>query len=145
MPADSRTPAEEMAPAEKAAPAEETAPAAPARAGNWPGWAAFREQLKSAVSVADFSFLGNPAMVCGSWDGHELTLWADSDFIRGLVDKPPIVSAVGRMAQQVMGCPARVTVRTGKPPEQGDQAGEESPLDALDAFLSDNEDSVIVE
>ena len=145
VPADSRTPAEEMAPAEKAAPAEEPAPAAPARAGNWPGWAAFREQLKSAVSVADFSFLGNPAMVCGSWDGHELTLWADSDFIRSLVDKPPIVSAVGRMAQQVMGCPARVTVRTGKPPEQGDQAGEESPLDALDAFLSDNEDSVIVE
>ena len=49
------------------------------------------------------------------------------------------------MAQQVMGCPARVTVRTGKPPEQGDRAGAESPLDALDAFLSDNEDSVIVE
>ncbi len=114
---------------------------------HWPGWAALREQLKRAMDVGDFVFLGNSAMVEGSWDGRELTLWTANDFIRDQMNKPAITGAVAQIAQQLMGGPVHVAARTGKAPADEPQkaaASQEEP-DALEAFLNDNQGNVIVE
>ena len=113
----------------------------------WPGWPALREQLKSAMEVGDFVFLGNSAMVEGSWDGRELTLWTANDFIRDQMSKPAVTGAVAQMAQQLMGGPVHVAVRTGKAPVDAPQeaAGSQEEPDALEAFLKDHQGNVIVE
>ena len=137
--------------ADKAAPEEpareEPRPAAGQEALRWPGWSALRDQLKSAMDVGDFVFLGNSAMVEGGWDGRELTLWACNDFIRDRVNQPAVTGAVARMAQRLMGGPVRVAVRVGKAPADGpkDAAPAEEEPDALEAFLSGSQDNVTVD
>ena len=137
--------------ADKAAPEEpareEPRPAAGQEALRWPGWSALRDQLKSAMDVGDFVFLGNSAMVEGGWDGRELTLWACNDFIRDRVNQPAVTGAVARMAQRLMGGPVRVAVRVGKAPADGpkDAAPAEEEPDALEAFLSGSQGNVTVD
>lgn len=120
-------------------------------AGNWPGWSAFRDQLKAMIPVSDFSFLGNPAMTEGGWDGKTLTLWTANDFVRGMLDKVSITRPIAELAQRIMGIPVRVAVQAGRAPEQtvvpapAAPAQPEEGLDALDAFLAGNQGNIIIE
>ena len=145
-PAEQTKPEEPEPEAGKAA-REESRPAAGQAALRWPGWSALRDQLKSAMDVGDFVFLGNSAMVEGGWDGRELTLWACNDFIRDRVNQPAVTGAVARMAQRLMGGPVRVAVRVGKAPEDGpkDAVPAEEEPDALEAFLSGSQGNVTVD
>lgn len=145
-PAEQTKPEEPEPEAGKAA-REESRPAAGQAALRWPGWSALRDQLKSAMDVGDFVFLGNSAMVEGGWDGRELTLWACNDFIRDRVNQPAVTGAVARMAQRLMGGPVRVAVRVGKAPADGpkDAVPAEEEPDALEAFLSGSQGNVTVD
>ena len=123
---------------------------APAAGGNWPGWPAFREQLKGVLAVSDYSLIGSDAMAQGRWDGRELTLWVANGFLKTMLDKPAFLQSVAELARRVTGVPARVTVKEGTP-TAGDaptgEASREAPpaLDALDEFLAQGGSHIIVE
>ena len=123
---------------------------APAAAGSWPGWPAFREQLRSVLDISDYSLISSDAMAQGRWDGQELTLWVANSFLKTMLDKPDFVQSVAEAARRVTGVPARVSVKEGTPPT-GDapavDAGGSAPpvLDALDAFLARGGNNITVE
>jgi len=119
---------------------------APAAGGRWPGWPVVRDQLKVVMPVSDFSFLGNSAMVDGSWDGQTVTLWAVNDFIRDMLDKPAITTPVAKTVSRIVGVTARVAVKVGNAPKEviaPPPADEEE--DALEAFLAGGGTNIIVE
>ena len=122
----------------------------PAAEGTWPGWPAFREQLKHVMDISDYSLVSSDAMAQGRWDGREFTLWVANSFLKTMLDKPAFLQSVAETAQRVTGVRARVSVKEGAPPT-GDtptgEAGTEAPpaLDALDAFLAQGGSHIIVE
>ena len=131
----------ESRPAPPPQPAAEEPPAPQAPAGGWPGWPAFRERLRGLLAVSDYSFLGNSAMAEGRLDGHRLTLWAVNDFLRDMLDKPAITRPMAQLCQDLTGTACQVEVKVGKAPPE--EAAPE--VDALDAFLAQAGDNIIVE
>ena len=133
-------------PAPEAKPAARPAPQ-PASAGSWPGWNAFKEALRPAIPVSDFSFF---SMCGGSFDGRTVTLWTANDFIRDMLSKPAITGPVAKTAERLLGVPVRVNVATGTAPaETAPAAPVSQPLegeeDALEAFLAGSLGNIIVE
>ena len=132
-------------------PKVETPPGpSPAAGGSWPGWPAFREQLKGVLAVSDYSLISSDAMAQGRWDGQKLTLWVAVDFLKTALDKPAFLQSVAELARRVTGVPARVVVKEGKPPAEtvpaGKTAGQALPApDALDAFLARGAENITVE
>ncbi|MDE6260602.1 MAG: hypothetical protein K2M42_07035, partial [Oscillospiraceae bacterium] len=118
----------------------EQIPAPQASAGGWPGWPAFREQLKGELAVSDYSFLSNSAMAEGRFDGSRLTLWVANDFLRDMLDRPAITRPMGSLCQKLTGVAHQVEVKMGKAPPEDAPA-----MDALDAFLAQAGDNIIVE
>ena len=128
-------------------PKEDTQPA-PGSGGNWPGWPAFRKRLKSVLAVSDYSLISSDAMAQGRWDGRELTLWVANSFLKTMLDKPVFVQSVAEAARQMTGVPARVSVKEGTAPaEDTPGAAAQAPQlpDALDAFLAQAGDNIVVE
>jgi len=142
-PAPAAKPAEEAKPVEMK-PVTEAPKAAPA-AGRWPGWPVVRDRLKAVMPVSDFSFLGNSAMVDGSWDGQTVTLWAVNDFIRGMLDKPAVTTPVAKTVSRIVGGTVRVEVKVGNAPREVIAPPPAEEEDALEAFLADAGDNIIVE
>lgn len=89
------------------------------------------------MNVADFCFVGNPAMVTGSVEGDTVTLWADTEFVKGFIDKPEILTVVANEAQTLMGRPVHAVVRVGQAPAQPAPSAAPAPEahDALDDLL----------
>ena len=120
----------------------------PAVGENWPGWPVLREALKPEIGMGDYIFLSNPDMVGGCLEGDTLTLWAVNDFIKGMIDKQAILEKVTVKGAQLAGRPIRVAVKVGAaPPEQpgGAFPPAEGEVDALEAFLAEGFDNLIVE
>lgn len=145
---------EPTAPAPRTEPEREPGPEptlvtrhAAAPASGWPGWNAVRDALKSALPVSDFSFVGMTGMCEGRCDGNTVTLWTANDFVRDMLDKPPITSVVARTVQGMMGVPVHVTVRTGTAPADRivSTAADDREEDALEAFLAGGQGNIIVE
>ena len=117
---------------------------------SWPGWPAFREQLKSVLDISDYSLISSDAMAQGRWDGRELTLWVANGFLKTMLDKPAFVRSVAETAQRVTGVPARVSVKEGAAPAEdipvgGNDGPAPAAFDALDAFIARAGDNIIVE
>ena len=128
-------------------PTPQPVPKAPA-GGSWPGWPALRDALKPEIGMGDYIFLSNPDMVGGCLEGDTLTLWANNDFIKGMIDKQTILDKVARKGAQLAGHTIHVAVKVGiAPPEQigGNPAPTEGEVDALEAFLAEGFDNLIVE
>ena len=121
----------------------------PGLGGGWPGWPAFRERLKGVLAVSDYSLIGSDAMAQGRWDGRELTLWVANGFLKSMLDKPAFLRCVAEETQRATGVPARVSVKEGAAPTgdapAGEAGGAPPVLDALDAFLAQAGDHIIVE
>ena len=115
------------------APAESAADAAAPAVS----WDALRARLERVMNVADFCFVGNPAMVTGSVEGDTVTLWADTEFVKGFIDKPEILTVVANEAQTLMGRPVHAVVRVGQAPAQPAPSAAPAPEahDALDDLL----------
>lgn len=100
-------------------------------------WANLRSRLEKTLNVADFCFIGNPTMVTGSIQGDTVTLWADTEMVRGLIDKPDITAAVSETAQNMLGRAMHTVVKVGKAPEQPAPSLEcNQEYDALEEFLA---------
>lgn len=122
------------------------APPQPAVQG-WPGWPAFREQLKGRLAVSDYSFLSNPAMAEGRFDGGQITLWVANDFLRDMLGKPAITQPMAQLCQALTGAVCRIAVKVGPaPPEEpAAPSAPAPPQDALEAFLAQAGDNITVE
>ena len=132
-------------PAPTSVPAAE--PSAPAPAGGALGdfWPEMVASLKGKVPMGEYSFLSNRAMVKGAVDGPILTLWVQNDFIKGMISKPGILSAVTEAAKALPGGPYRTAVSVGTAPEPPAPAvGEHDKLDDLLA-LGGELDGIITE
>ena len=115
---------------------------APAGQGNGGSWNTLRAKLEKTLSVADYCFIGNASMVEGTIDGDLVTLWADSEMVRGIIDKPDILTTVAETARTMLGRAVHVAVKVGKAPAQSAAAVSvpmEPEVDALEAFLNDNQ------
>ncbi len=111
----------------------------------WPGWPTFREQLKAKLAVSDYSFISNPAMAEGRFDGRQLTLWTANDFLRDMLDRPAITRPMAELCQAFTGMAHTVAVKVGKAPPEAAPAPQAAPVDALDAFLAQGGPNITVE
>ena len=109
-------------------------------------WPALVAGLRGKVGMAEYPFLSNPAMVQGVLEGEKLTLWADSDMTKTLLNKSTVLDLVGKAASARMGMPIHVAFQVGKPPVSTAQAAPAQPGDALDALIADSAafDNIIV-
>ena len=140
-------PAAQPAPAVQAAPdpapaVREEAPA-PGVSG-WPGWDGFREQLKGALAVSDYSFLSNPAMAEGRFAGGQLTLWVANDFLKDMLSRPDITRPMAQLCHKLTGSSRQVEVKVGAAPAE-ETPGPSPAADPLEAFLSRGGGNIIVE
>ena len=146
VPAREGTPVSEPAPVQAPVPAAE--PAVPAASAAWPGWPVLRDALQPDIGMGDYVFLSNPDMVGGCLTDDKLTLWACNEFIKGMIDKQAILEKVARKAAQLAGRPVRVEVKVGQAPAESLQPGpaaDDGEFDALEAFLAEGHDNLIVE
>ena len=129
-----------------AAPPESAPEPAPQNAPGWPGWPSFRERLRGLLPVSDYSFLSNPAMAEGRWDGHKLTLWVANEFLQDQLSRPAITRPMAELACRLTGSAHQVELRVGTaPPEEAPDVGPAPVADALDAFLAQGGSNIIVE
>ncbi len=146
-PQPDRPPWEEERPPlpEEPGPAVPEAPVPPASqapaADIWPGVAAGLRGKFPAV----YPFLSNPAMVQGRLGGGVFTLWVDSEFTRGMVNKPDLTSAVEAAVSAAAGGPVRCAVKVGKAPAAQAAASERDNLDDLLAFGQQFDNIIIKE
>ncbi len=124
----------------RSAPKQEAAPPTSSGGGDQAFWPTFAAGLRGKVSPSVYPYLNNPDKVRGVWKNGLLTLWADSEFTRSMLNKPPVLEGLRQAAAASFGGEPRVSVVTGKPPEEPTpapapaQAGGESAPDALDAL-----------
>lgn len=139
------------APPVPVAPAPAPAPPPPSSGGR-DIWSGLVPSLQKQVPSV-YPFLSNPAMVQGRLEGGLLTLWVDSEFTRGMVSKPQVLTAVTQGATAMVGSEVRCSVKIGvappvapcappsSPPQQ--QPPERDNLDDLLAF-GQQFDSIII-
>lgn len=101
-------------------------------------WPSFAQSLRGKVSPSVIPHLTNPEKVTGVWKNGNLTLWVDSEFTRMMLNKPMILDGIAKAAQATFGCPARVSVVTGKPPAavSSVEEGAESVRDAMEDLIA---------
>ena len=103
-------------------------------------WPSFAAGLRGKITPAVMPLLNNPQKVTGVWKNGKLTLWADSEFTRSMLNKPAILDGIAKAAQAAFGVPAVVSVVTGTPPAaaaaSGNVSNETDTNRALDELLS---------
>ena len=98
-------------------------------------WPKLVSALKGKVPMGEYSFLSNPAMVKGSMEGTVLTVWAQSDFVKDMIDKPGVTALVEKAVSDLSGETCRVLVKVGAPPTPT-EAPEGEKHDKLDDLLA---------
>ena len=128
-PGERVNPAAEVEPAGPAVQLRQSAPARPGPAQEAPAarqtapagdfWPELAASLKGRIPMGEYTFLANPAMVQGRAEGNMLTLYAESDFTRSMINKPGILSVVAQAASAWLGGQMRVAVTVGQAPPAG--------------------------
>lgn len=137
-------PQPEQAPAAPEPAEEQPLPAPQTDAPGWPGWPAFRDQLKGLLPVSDYSFISSSAMAEGRFDGRKLTLWVANEFLQKQLSRSEITRPMARLCQTLTGAAQPVDVQVGQaPPEDVPPAG--GAVDPLEAFLGQGGSNIIVE
>lgn len=111
---------------------EEMPPSAPS--GEF--WPALAATLKGKVPMGAYTFLANPAMVMGRLEGKVLRLYAESDMVRGLINKTDVLETVRQAAVALLGSVDRAEVQVGKAPSAATSPGKRDALEDLLAFGS---------
>ena len=142
------------APPAQKAPAPGAAQAPSADTGeNRAFWPSFAAGLRGKVPPSVTPYLNNPAKVTGIWKNGALTLWVDSEFTRTMLNKPAVLEGLTQAAAASFGGQPRVSIVTGKPPQEEPQAapaepeGAEPLRDALDELLAFGEqfDNIVIQ
>ena len=123
----------------KPAPAPEPEPVSAADGEeNRAFWPSFAAGLRGKITPAVIPLLNNPQKVTGVWKNGKLTLWADSEFTRSMLNKPAILDGIAKAANITFGVPAVVSVVTGTPPAApaAKQTDGNDTSQALDELLS---------
>ncbi len=103
-------------------------------------WPSLVAGLRGKVPPSILPYLHNSAKVQGVMQNGALTLWADSEFTRAMLNKPSVLNGVGQAAAAALGLnQVPVAVVVGQPPQQRAETPpsqtNHSP-DAMDALLS---------
>jgi DNA polymerase-3 subunit gamma/tau len=121
-PAPKATPKAPPQPVPQAAPSQTTTPKAAPRAaapaapgGSAAFWKSLCAALQNKVPMGEYTFLIDPSMTVGDYRDGVLTLWADSDFVEGMLNKPSVLDPVAQQAARLAGRNVQVFVRQGKP------------------------------
>lgn len=105
-------------------------PAPAAEAGGF--WPTFVASLQGRVPPMAMSFLKNPDLAAGTYQDGVLTVWVESDLVRGTLNKPDTLAAVEGAAGIRFGAPTRVSITVGKPPEPANaSSAQQKNLDDL--------------
>ena len=112
-------------------------------------WQGLVAGLRGKVGMAEYPFLSDPGMVQGVLEGDRLTLWADSEMTKTLLNKPSVTDWVAKAASGRTGRSVRVRFQVGKAPAVRADAKVPEGLeqeDALDALLAASRefDNIIV-
>ena len=124
-----------QAPAPRTAPppAPKTPPAAPA--GDSALWGALVAGLMGKVPMGEYTFLSDPSMTVGEYTDGVLNLWTDSDFVKGMLEKPTVLEPVTRETARLAGRTVQVFVKVGHPPVSA-PASAPAEHDNLDDLLA---------
>ncbi len=79
-------------------------------------WKSLMPTLMGKVPMGEYTFLSDTNCVLGDYADGALTLWADSDFVKGMVEKPTVQPIVAKEASRMAGRSVQVFVKVGKPP-----------------------------
>ena len=108
-------PVSQAAAAPRPAPSAPAAPSAPG--GNHAAfWKSLSAGLMGKVPMGEYTFLSDPSMTAGDYVDGVLNLWVDSDFVKGMLEKPSVLDPVSREAARMAGRPVQVFVKVGRPP-----------------------------
>jgi DNA polymerase-3 subunit gamma/tau len=136
-PAPKATPKAPPQPVPQAAPSQTTTPKAAPRAaapaapgGSAAFWKSLCAALQNKVPMGEYTFLIDPSMTVGDYRDGVLTLWADSDFVEGMLNKPSVLDPVAQQAARLAGRNVQVFVRQGKPAPAPAAAPPPSPAQA---------------
>ena len=101
-------------------------------------WPSFAAGLRGKVPPTVMPYLNNPEKVAGVWKNERLTLWADSEFTRSMLNKPAVLEKLAQAAAAAFGGQPQVSVVTGTPPPEqpADQPSTGAQRDPLDDLLS---------
>jgi DNA polymerase-3 subunit gamma/tau len=109
-------PASQAAPPQTAPPKAAPRAAAPAAPGSSAAfWKSLCAALQNKVPMGEYTFLIDPAATVGDYRDGVLTLWADSEFVEGLLKKTSVLDPVTREAARLAGRNVQVFVKLGKP------------------------------
>ena len=97
-----------------ARPAPQAAAAAPVNTTAF--WGALVSALQKKIPMGEYTFLSDPASVQGEYSDGVLTIWADSEFVRNMIDKPTVMPTLTEEASRMAGCNVQAFVKVGKPP-----------------------------
>ena len=122
-------------PKPRPAPGFQAAPVRPAPSAPGGSAAAFWKSLSAGlmgkVPMGEYTFLSDPAATVGEYHNGVLNLWTDSDFVKGLLEKPTVLDPVGREAARLAGRPVQVFVKVGRPPVSTPAPVDQDPRQAL--------------
>lgn len=75
-------------------------------------WHIIKEMIKEKVSVADWAFLSNDAMVyMDDFDGNNVVILTANSFVSNVLDKPDIIRAIKETADRYYGKCVSVSIR----------------------------------
>ncbi len=79
-------------------------------------WRPLVTRLKGKVPMGEYNFL---FMTKATVEGTGLIIWAETDFLKNMIDTPGVLAQVESEAARLPGGPYRATVRVGTPPAGG--------------------------
>ncbi len=105
----------------------EPAPPQPTTAGGG-DWNGFLKSLRDVPPMVQ-SFLRKPGAVTGVFEEHHLTLWADSELTKGVLNKPDTVALLEQAAEAYTGRAHQVRFKVGQPEPPQQPAAAPQPED----------------
>ncbi len=126
----------------KAAPAVPPAPVqqspAAASPNNTAFWGALVAALLNKIPMGEYTFLSDPSCMQGEYADGVLTLWADSEFVQRMIDKPSVMPALNGEAARLAARSVQTFIKVGKPPVRTEAPAAPAPAehDNLDDLLA---------
>ncbi|MCI8304827.1 MAG: DNA polymerase III subunit gamma/tau [Lawsonibacter sp.] len=111
-------------------------PTRPVQGGDSSFWPSFAAGLRGKVPPTVMPYLSNPAKVTGVWKNGQLTLWADSEFTRSMLNKPAVLEKIAQAAAAAFGGQPQVSVVAGTSPQAETSPAPETKKDPLDDLMS---------
>ena len=114
-PAPAKAPAQPVQAPAAPAPAPAVSAPAPSAVGDAKFWTSLLAALMGKVPMGQYTFLEDSS-TAGVYHDGVLDLWVDSDFVKGMLEKPAVLDPMSSEAARMAGRPVQVFVKVGRPP-----------------------------